>query len=88
MSVAVAWSVESLPSNPRAEFDSQWARNLNFYPGTGCESFVCTLSSITRGSHDIVLITHSGRPAHVYGSGPKSVLLLQASHTRVVSAGV
>ena len=42
-------------------------RNFNFCPGIGCVSFVCVPSSVVfGGGPDIVLTTHSGRPALVY----------------------
>ena len=42
-------------------------RNFNSYPGIGCVSFVCVLSYVVSGGGpDIVLTTHSGRPALVY----------------------
>ena len=42
-------------------------RNFNFYPGTGCVSFVCVLSYAVSGrGPGIVLTTQSGRPALVY----------------------
>ena len=73
----MAWSVESLPSNPAG------VRNFNFCPGIGCVSFVCVLSCIVSGSGpDIVLTTHSGRPALVYLSSvlvPRLLLPLQVS---------
>ena len=61
-------------------------RNFNSYPGTGCVSFVCVLSSVVSGGGlDIVLTTHSGRPALVYLSSvllQNLLLLLQASDPR------
>ena len=42
-------------------------RNFNFYPGTGCVSFMCVLSCVVSGgAPDIVLATHSGRPDLVF----------------------
>ena len=42
-------------------------RNFNFCPGIGCVSFVCVLSCVVfGGGPDILLTTHSGRPALVY----------------------
>ena len=42
-------------------------RLFNFYPGTGCISFVSVLScDVFGGGYDIVLTTNSGRPAFVY----------------------
>ena len=42
-------------------------RNFHFYLGTWCVSFVKVLScAVSCGGPDIVLITHSGRPALVY----------------------
>ena len=44
-----------------------WVRNFNFCPGIVCVSFVYVLSCVVSGSGpDIVLTTHSGRPALVY----------------------
>ena len=41
-------------------------RNFHFYPGTGSVSYVSVLSYVVSdGGPDIVLITHSGRPALV-----------------------
>ena len=59
------------------------ARNFNFYPGIGYVSFICVLSCVVSGGGpDIVLTTHSGRPAHVYMSSvlvQRLLLPLQAS---------
>ena len=53
-------------------------RNFNSYPGIGCVSFVCVLSWAVSGrGPDIVLNTHSGRPALVYLS---SVLVHRQLH--------
>ena len=39
-------------------------RNFNSYPGIECVSFVCVLScAVSGGGPNIVLTTHSGRPA-------------------------
>ena len=61
-------------------------RNFNLCPGIGCVSFVCVLSCVViGGGPDIVLTTHSGRPALVYLSSVlvKILLLsLQASDPR------
>ena len=56
-------------------------RNVHFYPGNGCVSFVCVLSCVVSGGGpDIVLTTSSARPTFVYLS---SVLdHSQASDTR------
>ena len=63
--VTVAWSVESLPSNSGSIPGG--VRNL--ISGIGCVSFVCVLPyDVTGGGPDIVLTTHSGRPALVYMS--------------------
>ena len=44
-------------------------RNFNFCSGIGCVSFVCVLSCVVfGGGRDVVLTTHSGRPALVYVS--------------------
>ena len=73
-----SWS-PCLPTR-RPRFDSRRVRNFNFYPGIGCVSFVCVLSCVVfGGGPDIVLTTHSERPALVYLS---SVLLLHASDPR------
>ena len=42
-----------------------WVRIINFCPGIGYVSFFCDLCCL-RGGSDIVLTTHSGRPALVY----------------------
>ena len=56
-------------------------RNFNFCAGIGCVSFVCVLScDVSGGGPDIVLTTHSGRPALVYLSSVlvhRKLLLLQ-----------
>ena len=61
-------------------------RNFNFRPGIGCVSFVCVLSCVVfGGGPDIVLTTHSGRPALVYLSSvlaQRLLLPLQASDPR------
>ena len=61
-------------------------RNFNFCPGIGCVSFVCVLSCVVSGAGpDIVLTTHSGRPAVVYLSSvlaQRLLLLPQASDPR------
>ena len=61
-------------------------RNFNLCPGIVCVSFVCVLSCIVfGGGPDIVLTTHSGRPAHVYLSSvlvQKLLLPLQESDPR------
>ena len=61
-------------------------RNFNFCPGIGCVSFVCVLSCVVfGGGPDIVLTTHSGRPALVYLSSvlvQRLLLPLQASDPR------
>ena len=86
--IAVAWSVESLPSNPAA-----WVR---FPAGSGILIFVlclgvrplCFLSCVVfGGGPDIVLTTHSGRPALVYLS---SVLVqrLLLSYRHLTRRGV
>ena len=60
-----------------------WVRNFNFCPGIGCVSFVCVLSCVAfDGVPDIVLTSHSGRPALVYLSSvlvQRLLLPLQAS---------
>ena len=68
VSVAVVWSVESLPSNP--------ARRVQFPAGSGILIYImgfgvcplsCVLScAVSGGGPDIVLTTHSGRPALLY----------------------
>ena len=54
--------------------------------GVGCVSFVCVLSYVVfGGGPDIVLTTHSGRPALVYLSSvlvQRLLLPLQASDPR------
>ena len=45
MPVALAWSVEYLPSNPAARFRFP-AGSENFYPWTGCMSLVCVMFSV------------------------------------------
>ena len=86
-SVAVAWSIDSLPANPaaRVRFPAG-VRNFNFCPGIGSVSFVCDLSSVVfGGGPDIVLTKHSGSPAIVYLSSAvvKRLLLpLQESDPR------
>ena len=87
-SVAEAWSVESLPSNPaaRVRFPAG-SGNLISILGLGvCVSFVYVLSCVVfGGGPDIVLTTHSGRPALVYLSSvlvKKLLLPLQASDPR------
>ena len=61
-------------------------RNFNSYPGIGCVSFVCVLSCVVfGGGPDIVLTTHSGRPALVYLSSVlvhRQLLPLEASDPR------
>ena len=61
-------------------------RNFNFCPGIGCVSFICVLSCVVfGGSPDIVLNTHSGRPALVYLSSvlvQRLLLPQQASDPR------
>ena len=61
-------------------------RNFNFCPGIGCVSSVCVLSCVVSGGHpDIVLTTHSARPALVYLSSvlvQRLLLDLQASDPR------
>ena len=85
--VQTGWSVESLPSNPAplGSIPSR-VRNFNFCPGIGCVSFVCVLSCVVfGGGTDIVLSTHSGRPALVYLSSvlvQRLLLPLQASDPR------
>ena len=86
ISVAVAWSVESLPSNPATRF--------RFPAGSGLLIFVlglgvcplCVLSCVVfGGGPDIVPTTHSGRPALVYLSSvlvQRLLLPLQASDPR------
>ena len=62
LTVAVAWSVETLLSNPAARVRfPEGVRNFNFCPGIGCLSFV-----VSGGGPGIVLTIHSGRPALVY----------------------
>ena len=60
--IAVAWSVESLPSNPVAR--------VRFPAGawdSECVAFFCVLSCVVfGGGPDIVLTTHSWRAALVY----------------------
>ena len=86
LSVAVAWSVESLPSNPAAR--------VRFPEGSGILISVLRLGVwplsvlsciVFGGGHDTVLTTHSGRPALVYLSivlVQRLLLPLQASDTR------
>ena len=61
-------------------------RNFNFCPGIGCVPFVCVLFRVVFGGGlDIVLTTHSGRPALVYLSSvlvQRLLLPLQASDPR------
>ena len=63
-----------------------WVRSFNSYPGIGCVSFVSVLSFVVSGGEsDIVLTTHSGRPALVYLSSvlvQKRLLPLQESNPR------
>ena len=57
-------------------------KNFNFCPGIGCVSFVCVLSCVVSdGGPNIVLTTHSGKPALVYFSAlvRRLLLPLQAS---------
>ena len=60
--------------------------NFNFRPGIGCVSFVCILSCVVSGKDpDIVMTTHSGRPAFVYMYSilvQRLLLPLQASDPR------
>ena len=61
-------------------------KNFNFCPGIGCVSFVCVLSCVVcGGGPDIVLTSHSGRPALMYLSSvlaQRLLLPLQASDPR------
>ena len=61
-------------------------RNFNLCSGIGCVSFLCILSCVVfGGGPDIVLTTHSGRPALVYLSSvlvQRLLLPLQASDPR------
>ena len=61
-------------------------KNFNFWHGIGCVSYVCVLSCIVFGvGPDIVLTTHSGRPALVYLSSvqvQRLLLPVQASDLR------
>ena len=86
LSVAVAWSVESLPSNPANRVRFPTGSGILICPRLGCVFFVCVLSSVVfGGGPDIVLTTHSGRPALVYLSSvlvQRLLLLLQASDPR------
>ena len=71
-SVAVARSVESLPSNPAAQVPG--VRNFNLCP-----------EIVSGVGPDIVLTTHSGRPALVYLSSvliQRLLLSLQAFDSR------
>ena len=43
-----------------------WITNFNFYPGTGCVSFVCFLSSVVSSGGPDIWPQISGRPALVY----------------------
>ena len=74
MSIAVASSVESLPSNPAAR--------VRFSVGTGFVSFVCILYCVVSyGVPDIVSTIHLGRlvPVHLSSVLVHSLLLpLQA----------
>ena len=63
LSVAMAWSVQSLPSHP--------ATRVRFPTGSGIliptlGLGVCPLCTVSGGGPDIVLTTHSGRPALMY----------------------
>ena len=65
LSVAVAWSVDLLPSKPGSVPGG--AGNCNIYLGTGRVSLVYILSCVFSGSGPfIVLTTHSGRFDLVY----------------------
>ena len=46
-SVAMAWSVESLPSNPAIRVRPGGVREFNSYPGTVYAFFVCVLSFLS-----------------------------------------
>ena len=67
MSVAVAWSVKYLSSNPRARFRFPAGSDILIsILGLGV-SFVCALSCVVSGGGpDVVLTTHSGMPALEY----------------------
>ena len=83
-SVAVAWSVESLPSNPAARVPFPAGSGILISVlGLGVCPFVFVLSCVASGGGpDIVLTTQSGRPALVYLSSvlvQRLLLLLQAS---------
>ena len=68
LSVAVACSVESLPSNLATPVQYPAGSGILISVlGLGVMTFVCVLSCIDSGGGlDIVLTTHSGRPALVY----------------------
>ena len=60
-------------------------KNFNFCPGIGCVSFVFTICVVFGGGPDIMLTTHSGRPALVYLFSvlvQRLLLPLQASDPR------
>ena len=62
----MAWSVESLPSNPAARVRFQVGSGiLIFVLGLGV-CILCVLSCVSDGGPDIVLTTHSGRAVLVY----------------------
>ena len=64
----MAWSVESLPSNPAGWIRfPMGSRVLILYPGIECVSFACVLSCVVSGGGPaIVLTTDLGKPALVY----------------------
>ena len=48
--VAVAWTVDVPAFHPGGPDSIPCrARNFNFYPGTGCVSFICVLSCVVSG---------------------------------------
>ena len=71
-SIAMAWSVESLPSNPAVRIRFLVGSGIfNLYPETGVMSFVCVPScDVSGGGLDSLLTTDLGRPALVLCSGP------------------
>ena len=85
--VAVAWSVESLLSNPaaRVRFPAGSGILISVL-GIGCVSFDCVTSCVIfGGGPDIVLTTHSERPALEYLSSvlvQRLLLPLQALDPR------
>ena len=69
ISVAEAWSVESLPPNSTARVRFPvGVRNFNFCPGIGRVMPFVMSCVVSGGGPDTVLTTHSGRPALVFWS--------------------